>query len=235
MCRHISVELLCADEFTHVFPFTLSLIPLIISPCKDVMRVRELEQAQIDADSDDELDPLPPVWIHASRCPNFDLDYVRCERIFWTSCGCCIKSQGDKVEGFTDEDLHNVVQYNRLLVIDLVKTLQTRPYEELVRVLPTEFGIKRRWVLSGSRWVEAPPPTEDDAIGPDPPYDSKLDGLQWWLEQGMGGEVDDEIWRVMRERYGPIRPKDSSGRRNPPKASADSPDYLTEDSEGSIR
>ncbi|KAI0883282.1 uncharacterized protein GGS22DRAFT_190597 [Annulohypoxylon maeteangense] len=85
------------------------------------------------------------------------------------------------------------IEFNRLLRKDIEEQLHRRPYAELVRAFPTEFGIERRFMLDECRWIEAPQPTETDALGPHPPVDSTLDGLKWWNEQGMGGKVHDEI------------------------------------------
>ncbi|KAI1135655.1 hypothetical protein F5Y05DRAFT_394049 [Hypoxylon sp. FL0543] len=105
-----------------------------------------------------------------------------------------------------EDDLIINLEYNRLLREDLEKQLQERPYQELVRVFPTEFSIERRYMLSGSRWVRTPELTEEDPLGPNPPFDSKLDGLRWWYDQGFGGEGDARIWATVCSRHGPIDP-----------------------------
>ncbi|KAI0833102.1 hypothetical protein F5Y06DRAFT_301364 [Hypoxylon sp. FL0890] len=106
----------------------------------------------------------------------------------------------------TEDDLIMNFEYNRLLREDLEKQLKERPYQELVRAFPTEFSIERRYMLSGSRWVKAPEPTEEDALGPNPPMDYKLDGLKWWYNQGFGGEIDAQIWKTICSEHYPTDP-----------------------------
>ncbi|KAI1377177.1 hypothetical protein F4677DRAFT_415547 [Hypoxylon crocopeplum] len=201
MCRWISIEICCADEFGHALPFTIKLIPLIICLCKDGFAVQKAEQA---GSTRKHLS-----WISGQRCPRFDPYTVRCERIFWTTCTSCLQKQAAAAADFGEEDLRNVVAYNHLLVNDLAVALMKRPYPEAVKAFKTEFGIKERYVLDGSRWVEAPEGTEEDPLGPDPPWDNTLEGLEWWLEHGMGGEVHEELWT---EFYNYMEPQIRAGR-----------------------
>ncbi|KAI1098852.1 hypothetical protein F4804DRAFT_349888 [Jackrogersella minutella] len=197
MCNWLTLEICCTGESAHALPFTLK-ICLVMVLCDEVILTRELDQETSDT-------PIRPPLAYGHGCPNFNPTYTRCERIFWTCCDSCCRAMAAKTENFNEHDLLVALEYNRLLRRDLAKQLCQRPYDELVRAFPTEFDIKRRYMLSGSRWIEVPEPTDTDALGPNPPFDHKLEGLEWWLEQGMG-LVGDEVWNTICSYYNPSDP-----------------------------
>ncbi|KAI0891544.1 hypothetical protein F4806DRAFT_500906 [Annulohypoxylon nitens] len=133
-----------------------------------------------------EPEPIPS----GKKCVDFDEKYVRMERVYYTKCEDCCKEIAA-----ADPDMEPTMPstYSLLMRESLVHAVATRRYAALVRVLPTEFNIKQRFMLSGCRWVEAPQPKLIKALGPHPPVDTELEGLQWWYEQGMCGKIHDEI------------------------------------------
>ncbi|KAI1092304.1 hypothetical protein F5B19DRAFT_502351 [Rostrohypoxylon terebratum] len=134
-------------------------------------------------------------------CKYFNPLDVHSERVYWSKCDDCCKEAAAANPNVTEDDLFLFTYYNRLLRTDLVEQVNRRPYAELVRAFPNEFRITQRFMLSGYRWVEALQPTPTDALGPHPPMDTKLEGLQWWYEQGMCGKVHDEIAEWMGKHY----------------------------------
>ncbi|KAI2471973.1 hypothetical protein F4781DRAFT_439415 [Annulohypoxylon bovei var. microspora] len=187
MCNWLALEVCCAES-KHDFPFTLKACAAMIL-CEETDLIRKFEQ------TDGHMPSRSPLH-YGYECPDFDPMYARCERIYWTKCDDCCRDSA-AADNFNERDILIALDFNLLLRKELAKALHRRPYRELVRVFPTEFGIARRFMLTGSRWTEAPQPTETDALGPNPPLELDLDGLQWYYDRGMGGEVDKEIWRIV--------------------------------------
>ncbi|KAL7625760.1 hypothetical protein AAE478_004983 [Parahypoxylon ruwenzoriense] len=210
MCKNISLEICCAEEPTQCIPYTLRLLP-VISLC-----------AAASAAHTSFSSPYPyplPAHAFALQCHSYNPSSVRCERIFWTSCALCVrrraeaqkrrsssnsgdakKEQEDEVEDedeeINEQDLGLIFEYNRLLLVELIKALGARPYADVVRAMPGEFGIGERFVLRGARWMDAAAEEGED----EPHPDTSLEGLKWWLDQGLG-EVSDEIWAEFCASY----------------------------------
>ncbi|KAI1214563.1 uncharacterized protein F4807DRAFT_455014 [Annulohypoxylon truncatum] len=162
-------------------------------------------ELSLQLEQDDGRSPRLSPLQHGSQCSKFDPLYVRMERIYWSSCDACCRAAAAVTEDFDEDDLIMAIEFNRLLRKELAEALHRRPYAELVRAFPTEFKIEQRFMLSGCRWIEAPQPTRKDALGPNPPLDSEFEGLKWWYDQGMGGDVDNEICERF---YALTQPKD---------------------------
>ncbi|KAI1414499.1 hypothetical protein F5Y13DRAFT_188160 [Hypoxylon sp. FL1857] len=195
MCFCLSFEICCEGNNCLVSPYSLKVSQVVVL-CYQATLARGHELARNEG-------PIPPAREFANRCPDYDPQYTRCERVFWSSCEHCVRLIPiiRKDANISEDDIVIFLEYNRHLREDLGSRLLSRPYKDLVRAMPSEFGISRRYMLSGSRWVRAPEPTLRDALGPNPPFDSELDGLKWWLEQGFGGEGDIEIWNQFCTLY----------------------------------
>ncbi|KAI5859449.1 hypothetical protein GGS23DRAFT_616091 [Durotheca rogersii] len=224
MCRNVTLEICCAKEPTNTFPSTLKILPIVVF-C-----------AAAYASSRHELKPCSAYDPWHMR--NERIFYTTCGRCIWMwvaarnganeagenggdpgSKECAIiddaRAGGTNNLGsqeVTEENLRHILEYNRLLMRELLEAMHTRPYVEVLRTLPAEFGVEKRWVLSGSRWIEAQPPappglgnrdldnSADDGLGPEPPVDTELKDLKWWLDQGLG-DLTDEIWNEFCSYY----------------------------------
>ncbi|KAI0099578.1 hypothetical protein F4776DRAFT_676579 [Hypoxylon sp. NC0597] len=186
MCNWLSLEICCCQD-EHPLPHTLQVCNCM-ALCDPVARDYKLDVA-VNGEA-----AHPPEHF-GSRCRDYDKKYIRFERIFWSTCNACTVKIASKVAGSDEDDALMYQEFQRLLRVELANAIQTRQYKDLVRTFPTEFSIHERFLLKGSRWVKAPEPTDEDALGPNPAYDKKLDGLIWWLEQGFGGKVHNELWR----------------------------------------
>ncbi|KAI1469813.1 uncharacterized protein F4812DRAFT_469869 [Daldinia caldariorum] len=180
MCYHVNLEICCEDEPSNAFPKTLAVLRFLVG-CHAARVAHKLEEHASGCPT-----PLPS----AEECPNYDPEYIRFERIFYTKCAECLVSKGPQKYGLNGYDMPIVQQNENLLLDQLVNAVQTRPYENVVLRLPEEFNIHERWMLSGSRWTEAHVIDQGDPLGPNPTYD--LEGIRWWVEQGVDG-IDPDV------------------------------------------
>ncbi|OTA67955.1 hypothetical protein K449DRAFT_453598 [Hypoxylon sp. EC38] len=186
MCNWLSLEICCCQP-EHHFPYTLKVCQCMVL-CESIARDFKLDVAVNGG-------VVRPAEDFGNRCRNFDEKYLRCERIFWSSCNDCTRQIALNMPEHEEDDILMYQEFQRLLRQDLTTALENRLYKDLVQAFAPEFNITERFVLNGSRWVKAPKPTKEDPLGPNPPYDSKLDGLKWWLEQGFGGQVHNQLWK----------------------------------------
>ncbi|KAI1801537.1 hypothetical protein F4811DRAFT_574036 [Daldinia bambusicola] len=175
MCYHVNLEICCEDEPSNAFPKTLAIIKFLVR-CHAARVAHKLEEHEAGCPT-----PTPS----AEECPNHDPEYIRFERIFFTKCSECLVSKGPRKYGLNAYDIPIVQQNENLLLQQLAIAVQERPYEDVVLGLPEEFNIHKRWILSGSRWKEAYVIDQGDPLGPNPTYD--LEGIRWWVEQGVDG------------------------------------------------
>ncbi|KAI0376625.1 hypothetical protein F5Y04DRAFT_285701 [Hypomontagnella monticulosa] len=163
-------------------------ITLVTVLCKEALIVRESELR--------DLDGPPPRTVQqiAQDCPRFYSDYVRCERIYWTTCEHCLKKKAEESETpVYDQDLLIWNEFNSLQREELKKQLFSTPYPHLVRTFPTAFLILKRYVLSGHKWVEAPEPTDEGTLGPRAYIDYGLQAAQWGEDNEVDESMVDEI------------------------------------------
>ncbi|OTA85453.1 hypothetical protein M434DRAFT_36132 [Hypoxylon sp. CO27-5] len=229
MCNWLSLEICCCQP-THPFPYTLKLCRCMVL-CRPIARDFKISVAMNGK-------VVRSVEDFGSRCRNYDKEYLRCERIFYSTCEDCTRRISPTVPDYDEVvDLPIYLSFQQLLREELAKAVQNKLYQDLVRVLASEFKITERFMLKGSRWVKAPTPTKEDPLGPNPSYDSKLNGLKWWLQQGFGGQVHNKLWK---DFCGNNYPADPFGRsiqdwvvplssytRNPPSAGTGSVSTFT--------
>ncbi|KAI2629172.1 hypothetical protein GGS26DRAFT_591843 [Hypomontagnella submonticulosa] len=200
--------------------------PRAIVLCKDEMFFREIELRHLrEGRQPRRLEAI------ASLCPRYRNHNVRCERIYWTTCHRCLEKKAEESETtIDDKTLFFWTEYNYLQRKELCDALSKAPYQQVVQTFPTEFAITKRYMLSGHTWVEAPEPTEEDALCPLPPADLELKTAQWGINHGLDGSVTDWIqtglfyrdpwWRNQWSWVGRI-----PSPIPPPKGSSDSSSY----------
>ncbi|KAI0169713.1 hypothetical protein GGR52DRAFT_551161 [Hypoxylon sp. FL1284] len=141
---------------------------------------------------------VPPPDAGANGCMWYNCDYVRCERIYISTCDDCLKKKAAVTPGFTDEDLKINLEYNHAVLDALLNAIYRRHYFQIVQDLFTHFGVVRRYVFRGCRWVPERTPDPDVlTLGPDSIYYMDEWGLLWMsrnpmpvLEDRLGGWLD---------------------------------------------
>ncbi|KAI0849104.1 hypothetical protein F5Y00DRAFT_236612 [Daldinia vernicosa] len=219
MCYHITLEICCEEEFDNAFPNTLKLVRFFVL-CQAAQIAWALQEIEHRGP------PRPPMpQVCTKKCPNFDPDYVRFERVFFTRCENCVKTKGPEKYGLNDEDIPIIIHHDKLLRDQLFEAVASKPYDEVVSRLQADFNIHERWMLSGSRWVVAPILTGgNDILGPNPTYD--LEGVGWWLEQGIGGirqDVLDWLKSLPPSTFAPNKPQSLSAMEFCPSLASESP------------
>ncbi|KAI1646836.1 uncharacterized protein F4817DRAFT_365684 [Daldinia loculata] len=219
MCYHVTLEICCEEEFSNSFPNTLLLVRFFVlcHAARIAWALQELEHGG---------PPRPPMpLVCIKNCPNYDPEYIRLERVFFTRCENCVKTKGPEKYGLNDDDMPIIIHRDRLLRDQLHAAVALKPYDEVVLRLYTDFNIHQRWILSGSRWIVAHIPIGgNDPLGPNPTYD--LEGVRWWLEQRIGGirqDVLDWLKSLPPSTFGPDEPQSSSVMERCPSLASESP------------
>ncbi|KAI1076125.1 hypothetical protein F5B20DRAFT_557608 [Whalleya microplaca] len=201
MCRFIQLEICCVEEFSHPFPWVLQ-APTILSPCQDAIEARE--------DEDVGRSPLE----YAYKCPRFHLNSFRCERIFYSSCDDCTRRTASSDLGAIDMEIR--IETQRLFREDLCNKINSMPYEDFIaNACSQEYGIRWRYNWNGSYWLLAPQGSEENPLGDDPPFDHTLEGLNWWISQGL----DEKCSGILDNLDEPVNSASApSHHSNPPSA-----------------
>ncbi|KAI0009056.1 hypothetical protein F4779DRAFT_618032 [Xylariaceae sp. FL0662B] len=204
MCRWIHLEVNCAEKFSQQFPKTLKTTTLL-SPCQAAVQARQDENVGRDA------------LAYAYNCPSFEPNAIRLERIFYTRCDDCVKRAAPNLD---EESMEIELKTQRLFRQDLLEKLSKTPYEQFIaNICYQEYGIQRRYVWNGSRWLLAPQGSEEDPLG-DIPLDNTLEGLQWWINQGLAEQFRD----IGDYIFNPIDLTSSASHHSNPPSPGDSPE-----------
>ncbi|KAI0135787.1 hypothetical protein F4814DRAFT_454835 [Daldinia grandis] len=229
MCYRATLEICCEEEFSNAFPNTLQLIRFFII-CHAAKVTWSLQEFQRGGPPR----PLVPLAC-TENCPNYDPGYIRFERVFFTRCENCVRTKGPQKYGLDDNDIPIIIHRDKLLRGQLHLAVASKPYDEVVWRLYIDFNINERWILSGSRWVVAHIPLGgNDPLGPNPTYD--LEGVRWWIEQGIGGipqDVLDWLKSLPPSTFDPDESQTLAENRCPSLASKSPPDEDPEPSSNS--
>ncbi|KAI1772896.1 hypothetical protein F4818DRAFT_443777 [Hypoxylon cercidicola] len=209
MCRNVHLEVCCEDQELHpyfiAFLYTLRTVD-IVALCQE--RLGKLAESPEDEDTeypDKFLDYFlrqvdkqmnggkssnqssrhtPGVWVRhnrASGCRYYDPDYVRNERLYYSTCDDCVRKRAAAVADFSEEDLRINLEFNHALLGAVMDGVRQKEYFQLARDFYFEFGITRRYIMLGSRWIQIELPHPDSlTLRPDPPLFLDVPMINWF-------------------------------------------------------
>ncbi|XXH00696.1 hypothetical protein Hte_007046 [Hypoxylon texense] len=207
MCRNVHLEICCEDQELHryfiSFPYTLRTAN-ILALCQDQLYENQLQKEANPELDDPDLKGIYTVLEPTEGCFLYNPNYVRDERIYFTTCDDCIRTRAAAAHDFTEQDLQINLEYNHILLQVMMDSIRQKEYFQLVQDFYFEFGITRRYILYGLRWYELALPDPDSlTLQPDPPYVFDFPAT-WMLSQIMTDAMLDQVGNEFRESLRPV-------------------------------